>query len=107
MKIKLNKAKLEALDVLLSMMIRMHRPGNIADKLVHSLVVEIWKKVSIKRTKSVSDYRIKHTLTISDTEAMALHIWYHQYIGEDYLESYQYESLVCRNIVDEIDKEYA
>jgi hypothetical protein len=107
MKIKLNKSKLEALDILLSMMIRVHKPSNIADRLVHSLVTEVWKKVSIKLTKSVSEYKVRHTLTISDTEAMALHIWYHRYISDDYMDSYQYESLVCRNIVNEIDREYA
>lgn len=107
MKIKVNKTQLEALDVLLSLMLKVHKPQDMAEKLLHRLVRQMWEKVSIKLTKSVSEHKIKHSLNLTPAEAMGFHLWFHQKIGDDFLESYKYESIVCQSIVDDIDREYA
>lgn len=107
MKIKLTKAQLEALRLLLTMMIKLHHPKNMAENLLDTLIRQILEKVSVKLAKSLSEQKVKHTLTLTHAEAMGLHLWFHQLVTEDILRDYKYESIVCRNIVHEIDREYA
>ncbi|MGY6521986.1 MAG: hypothetical protein ACXIUD_09675 [Mongoliitalea sp.] len=107
MKIKLNKSQLEALRVLLTKMIHLHTPKDMAENLLDTLVRQVLEKVTIKLAKSLSEHKVKHTLSLSHSEAMGLHLWFHQLVTEEIWSDYQYEAIVCRNIVAEIDREYA
>lgn len=79
----------------------------MAENLLDTLVRQILEKISVKIAKSVSEHKVKHSLKLSHAEAMGLHLWYHQLVTAEIMQDYQYEAIVCRNMVHEIDREYA
>lgn len=108
MTIKLNKRQLEALHTLIGAALNMIRPQNIADSLVHELVDGINDRIRAKLKKSEYDSRTGYSLKLKSIDAKALHVWYlniESRINEG--NAYHYESLVAREVIHQIDKEYA
>jgi hypothetical protein len=107
MKLKLSKNQMNAIKILLAMLIECHNPTNMADNLVDTLVRQVLEKVSIKLIKSVSEGKVKHSLQLTDAEAMAVHIYLGRLVTDEIRNSYQYEAIVCDSVVRDIDREYA
>ena len=107
MKIKLTLTQLEALLVLLTVMIKAHKPKDMAAKLLHELVDSVADKVARKIKKATSSAKVEHSLTLTSVEAMALHCWYSQRQTWETNQAYKYESIVTQDVVNRIDQEYA
>lgn len=108
MTIKLKKNQLEALHTLLTAALILTPPKDMAGSLLHELVDGINDRIRSKLKKAQYDNRVGYGLKLKSIDAKALYVWYlHIEAGLKESNHYQYECIIARNIVNQIDKEYA
>ena len=107
MKKKLKIHQLEALHLLLCYMLRNNRPYDIPSKLLHEIVDAINDRIARSLKKATTRGKVEHSLNLTPIEAMAIHCWYHQLETEVDRDHYHYETIIARELVAEIDQEFA
>jgi hypothetical protein len=88
-------------------MLRSNRPYDIPSKLLHEIVDGINDRLGAGIKKATTRGKIEHSLNLTNVEAMALHCWYHQLELPEDQENYRYETIIARQIVAQIDQEFA
>ncbi|WP_143960258.1 hypothetical protein [Litoribacter populi] len=106
MNFKLNRTQLEGIHYLLTAALRMHQPTNMADSLLTELVDGVNDRIRAKIKKAEFNNKTGFSLKLNSKEAKALYCWFNQ-IEQSMGEHYQYECIITRQIVNDIDKEYA
>jgi hypothetical protein len=106
MKIKLTQNQVSGFHILLSHALKLNQPTDMASKLLFEIVDGINDKLSRKLKKLERSNAGGYSLALTSIESKALFCWLTQIEGE-FEEDYQYECLVARNVVMQIDQVYA
>lgn len=105
MKIKLTRAQLEGLYLLITTGLENTAPEGVAAKLMYVLVDKLNERIRTKLRKLDNGSTCGYSLSLNEVEAMAFYCWYRNVCEE--LVGLQYERLVAQQCVNEIDREYA
>lgn len=103
MTVKTTKDQLEAIVLLLSILIEENKPTSVLEKLILSLVMNLFQKLR-KKTEAVIYPKSGYSIKMTDMEAMALHTFYKS-IWID-AEAYTYEAINLERVVKQIDQQY-
>lgn len=103
MTIKTNQNQLEAVELILRILLNDNQPGNIAEQLVYSHVFKAYTKIRAK-TESRINTRSGWGISLTDQEALALHVFYENVLIDRV--AYQYEALALQTVFNQINKEY-
>jgi len=107
MNIKLNKARLEALHVIVGAALHTFPPISMSDKLLYEIVDKINDRMRDKIRKATYNNQVGWGLKLNSVEAKAYYVWFNAISDRVQLaEHYRYESIIARDIVNLIDKEY-
>lgn len=101
MKIKTNYTQLSGVVLLLDELLKINKPQDIAEKLVHGIVFKVFQKL---RIKSETPGRSGYGITLSDQDALALFVFLNHV--DLMTESYPFEAVLIQGISDEIHKNY-
>lgn len=108
MKVKLSKNQLEGFHTLLNVALKLNKPYDMASKLLFEIVDGINDKIARKLKKLTYGSEGGYSLSLTSIEAKALFCWIgHIDESGELSESYKYESIVSREVVAQIDREYA
>lgn len=103
MTVKTTKNQLEGIVLLLSILIEENKPASILEKLILSLVMNLFQKLR-KKTEAVIYPKSGYSVKMTDLEAMALHTFYKSiWVDSD---AYTYEAIKLERIIKEIDQQY-
>ncbi|MBY0244980.1 MAG: hypothetical protein K2Q03_05975 [Sphingobacteriaceae bacterium] len=103
MKIKLNRAQLEGVELLMRVLLNENKPKDIAELLVRDIVYKLYQKIRAK-TEVIGCPRSGYGVSLTNQEAMAFYIYY-QNVEVD-AEGYKYEAFQLQRIFAEIDRIY-
>ena len=102
MTLKLTQQKAEALKYLFEQKINPEEPENIAERLIKTLMWQVYKKL-----RSHLEGKLKprgYSVQLTDVEAMAFHVYFqNMHLGTGWI----YEQTLIDSQLLEIDKQYA
>lgn len=100
MKIKLNRAQLEGVELLLRVLLNDNKPSNMAERLVYEIVFKLYQKIRAK-AEVIGCPRSGYGLSLTSQEAMAYYIYYQNVVIDT--TAYTYEALQMQRVFNEID----
>lgn len=103
MTIKTTKPQLEGIELILKVLLADNQPANIAEQLVYNHVFKAYTKIRAKIESSYAP-RSGYAVSLTDQEALALHVFYENV--HIYHAAYQYEALQLQTVFNQINQQY-